>query len=143
MRWGLFALSIVLLAAAPSPGSEERHLAWSDVRIVSPGVEDTGEVSFVARVSDARVWEHVEVSAFGKRFTLDEGQLALLRSYPAYRIVNTYEPGYEPLGGHTVHWKFKRSYREGDRIMEREIVVSISKGKGLAIRERDAKPAGR
>lgn len=141
MRCVLVSLFIVLFAATISLASQERYLSWSEVRIVSPGVEDSGEVSFVANVSDGEEWKSVQISAFGKRITLDEKQLASLKGYPAYRIVNTFERGYEELGGHTVHWKFKRLYRDTDRLMEREIVVSISKGKGLEIQEWDAKPA--
>jgi hypothetical protein len=143
MRNGLLAFSIAVFAATASFASQEQYLGWSEVRIVSAGVEDTGEVSFVASVSNSGEWKRVEVSAFGKKFTLDEKQRTALKEYPAFSIVNTYEPGYEQLGGHTVHWKFKRLYREGDRLMEREVVVSISKGKCLEIREWDGKPAER
>ena len=121
--------------------SQERYLPWSEVHVRSPGVADTGAVSFTAKVGNDDEWHAVEIEAFGEKYTLDERQRAGLKGYPARSLIITYDPGYEHLGGHSVHFKFKRLRRDGDRLREREIVVSISKGKGLAIQERDEKPA--
>lgn len=136
VRYWLLELSILLCSVTAGFASQELILPWSsEIRIESAGTADSGQILLTATVSSSDEWKKLELSAFGKTFILDEKQLAALNGYPTSSLVTTYEPGYEELGGHTVHWRFKRLYREGDRSIEREIIISISKGKGLQIRE--------
>ena len=138
----LTAILVTLLIAVNAlHASEEQDVPWTEVRIVSPGIEDTGEITFIATVNESDEWNSVEVGAFGQKYALYEGQRKILKGYPASSISITYEPGYEQFGGHTVHWRFTRLDRSGEKVMEQDFIVSISKGKGLALREYNPTPA--
>jgi hypothetical protein len=136
-----FIYVAILLPAAAAQASQERHLSWSEVRIVSPGADDSGHISFVATLADGERWNTVEVEAFGRKYALDEKQRSVLAGCPARSLVITYEPGYKEHGGHTVHFKFKKSSRIGEKLTTREVTVSISHDNGLEIQERLEAPA--
>lgn len=123
-----------LVANSAAHASEEEFLGWSEVRIVGVERNDVGRVSFAAEVRDD-AWRKVEAEAFGKKFSLDAQQCERLRGFPLSSIKTTHEAGYEQLGGHTVHFKFSRIlYRDAD-LVEADVVISISRGKGLVVSE--------
>ena len=130
----LLSLLAVLLVGSSARASEEEFLVWSEVRIVSVDRKDTGRVTFTAEVRDD-AWRKVEATAFGKAHSLSEEQCARLGGFPLGRIRTTHEAGYEELGGHTVHFKFKRSFYRESSLVEAEVIISISRGKGLKVSE--------
>jgi hypothetical protein len=114
------------------------------VRIVSPEREDTGKVVFDAKVDGDKLLE-VNIEAFAKKYSVEEQDLRKLDGFPLSSLVITHEPGYAELGGHTVHFKFRRTtYKEGKPIYE-SIMVDVSKGKGLKISDsrQEVSEAGR
>ncbi|MGF1633885.1 MAG: hypothetical protein ACFCVE_08565 [Phycisphaerae bacterium] len=114
--------------------SEEEFLQWAQVRIVAAEREDVGRVSFAAEVHNSH-WRNVEAEAFGRTLLLDAQQCQRLGGFPLSSITTTHEPGYEELGGHTVHFKFRKVfYRDAD-LVEATVVISISRGKGLRVSE--------
>ena len=123
-----------LVAGSAAHASEEEFLGWSEVRIVGIERKDVGRVTFTAEVRED-AWRKVEAEAFGKKFSLGAQQCERLRGFPLSSIKTTHEAGYEQLGGHTVHFKFRRTfYRDANRV-EADVVISISRGKGLVVSE--------
>ena len=133
MRCSLSLLALLLVGSS-ARASEEEFLVWSEVRIVSVDRKDTGRVTFTAEVRDD-AWRKVEATAFDKTYSLTEGQCARLAGFPLSSIRTTHEAGYEQLGGHTVHFKFKRSFYRESSLVESELVISISRGRGLKMSE--------
>lgn len=134
----IFWLMLLLIGAYVSAGgtlsaSEEEFLEVADVRIVAAERADTGKVVLAAKLAGGSVKE-MTVEAFGKKYVLEQGQLDKLAGFPLTSLVMTHEAGYERLGGHTVYFKLKRSFPDANgRVVERKVVVSVSKGKGLAV----------
>lgn len=133
MRSVTILLAVFHLVSA-ALASEEEFLEWSEVRIIGIEREDTGRVTFSAQVQND-AWRKVEAAAFGKKYALDEQQCLRLTGFPLSSIKTTHEAGYEQLGGHTVHFRFRKFlYREAT-VVESEVVVSISRVNGLHVSE--------
>ena len=127
-------LLVFLIAGSAAHASEEEFLGWSEGRIVGIECDDVGRVTFSTEVRDD-AWRNVEAEAFGKKFSLDAQQCERLRGFPLSSIRTTHEAGYEQLGGHTVYFSFRRTfYRDADMV-EADVVISISRGKGLVVSE--------
>lgn len=117
--------------------SEEEFLVWNEVRIVSPKRDDTGQVVFVAKTEGSE-YREITIEAFGKKFSVENEHLASFKGFPLSSLVTTHEAGYERLGGHTVHFKFKRAFYDPDgKLVQEHARVSVSRGKALTI----AKPS--
>ena len=130
-----FALAVLFVGLGGSLlASEEEFVPWSEVRIVSPKHEQTGTVSLTAKLEGAE-YKELAVEAFGKKYAIEKKDLARLAGFPPSSLVITHEAGYEQLGGHMVHFKWKRSYLDaGGKLVEEKALVSISKGKGLSVK---------
>ncbi len=87
---GMVGIATLLISAA-TYASQERVLPWSQLRLVSAGVDDSGEISIVAQISPTSEWQSVECAAFGRKYTLDENQRAQLRGCRANSVVVCYE----------------------------------------------------
>lgn len=117
--------------------SEEEFLLWSDVRIACVEREDTGKVVFSAKVA-ADQYQAITLEAFGKSYPVAKADLPKLKDFPLSNLVMTHEAGYERLGGHTVHFKLKRlTHDAAGALVEERLVLSISRGNGLALSERE------
>ena len=128
-----FLVCLLVAACAGSvAASEEESLPWSELRIVGPEREDTGRVVFVAEARDGG-WRVARIEAFGRRFSLDREQQARLAGFPLSSVETTHEVGYELLGGHTVYFKFDKLEWRDDRLIRSEVVISISRGRGLRV----------
>jgi hypothetical protein len=127
-------LAIILLVTSAACGSEEEFLAWSQVSITAVTREDTGRVTFTAELRDD-AWRKVEAEAFGKKHSLSEAQCAKLAGFPLSSIRTTHEAGYPKLGGHTVYFKFKKQFYRDTALVETEVIISISREKGLDVSE--------
>ena len=113
--------------------SEEEHLPWSEVRIVCPKRDDTGQVVFSAKVDEGKFLE-MNIEAFGKKHPVAKEDLARLAGFPLNSLLTAHEAGYERLGGHMVHFKWKRIFYDADgKLIEEKARVSVSKGKGLSV----------
>jgi hypothetical protein len=127
-------LAVLLLGTAVVCASEEEFLPWQEVRIVSAERPETGKVELMA-VADTNGHRQVEIVAFGKKHTVPAADLAKLRRFPLDSLRLTHEAGYEELGGHTVHLRLKRENCIPGGYVEETVVISVSRGKGLAISE--------
>ena len=124
----------LLMPPATAGASEEEFLQWTELRLVSPERDDTGQVVFAARVEGDR-WHAVDIEAFGRRYRLDDEQLDRLEGFPLRSIRTTHEGGWVGHGGHTVHFRFHHTgYRE-DRLTRSEIRISVSREEGLHVGE--------
>src|SRR5262249_34492040 len=129
---GITAIGMVVLGAW-SYASEEEFLPWSEVRIVAPEIKDVGTDVLSAK-TDGEKYREMSVEAFGKRYALNKEQLDKLSGFPLSSLRTTHEAGYERLGGHTVYLQLKKLTYDGDRRqVEDRVVVSVSKGRGLAV----------
>src|SRR5688572_29140877 len=126
MRHLAFLLAFVVVAGPAAYASEEEFLGWAEVRIIGAEREDVGRVTFTAEVRDD-AWRKVEAEAFGKKFSLDPKQCERLRGFPLSSIKTTHEAGYEQLGGHTVHFKFRKTFYRDANLVEADVVISISR----------------
>jgi hypothetical protein len=127
-------LAVSLLLAAPLRASEEERLSWQEVRIVCGERPETGKVELYVRMASNEV-AAASITAFGRKHELAAADLAKLRGFPLTDLKLTHEAGYEELGGHTVHLRLHRTFYEGGRVIEETVIVSVSKGKGLAVNE--------
>jgi len=123
-----------LLTVTTARASEEEFLPWQEVRIVCAQRPETGKVELMA-VADTNGYRQVEIVAFGKKHTVPAADLAKLRRFPLDSLRLTHETGYEELGGHTVHLRLKRENCIPGGYVEETVVISVSRGKGLAISE--------
>jgi hypothetical protein len=133
----LFASVVLLGVEGPLRASEEELLRWSEVRIVGVEREDTGKVVFSAKTAGEK-YQDVTIEAFGKQFPVAKEDLPKLNGLPLNSLAITHEAGYERLGGHTVHFKMKVVYYDkAGRLIEERAALSVSRGKGLTISERN------
>jgi hypothetical protein len=128
------AIAFWLVLVSAVSASEEEFLPWQEVRIVCAERPETGKVELLA-VADTNGYRQVEIVAFGKKHALPAADLAKLRGFPLSDLHLTHEAGYAELGGHTVHLRLTRVWYEAGQLLEETLVVSVSKGKGLALNE--------
>jgi hypothetical protein len=75
----------------------------------------------------------VTIRAFGRKHALAAADLAKLKAFPLSSLQASHEPGYEELGGHTVHFRFRRTfYNAGKKLVTETVYVSANK-KGLTV----------
>jgi len=141
-RLSLVVLAMSMGMAVAIYASEEDFLKWAEVRIVSPERPDTGRVVFAAK-TDGDQYREIAIEAFGRKHPVGDEVLAKLKGFPLNSLVTTHEAGYPQLGGHTVHFKFKRSYYKEGGLVQESVVLSASKGKGLALSGPKPLPATR
>jgi hypothetical protein len=135
MRSSLLVISIALVVAASARGSEEEFLPWREVRIAMDGNDQTGKLLFTAKTR-AFIFQEIRVEAFGKEHAIAKEMLDKLTDFPLDSLVTTHEAGFERLGGHMVHFKFKKVHFDKNRgAIETRIVLSITKNKGPVISE--------
>jgi hypothetical protein len=126
--------TLLLGSVGTAQASEEEFLPWQEVRIVCAERAETGKVELNARMVSNEL-AAISITAFGKKHALPAADLAKLRGFPLSDLHLTHEPGYAELGGHTVHLRLTRVWYEAGQLFEETLVVSVSKGKGLALNE--------
>jgi hypothetical protein len=129
----LALVPLALLQGRALQASEEEFLEYSEVRIVFMEREDTSKVVLVAKAGEEKLKE-VTIEAFGKKYVVEQAQLDQLSGFPLSSLVVTHEGGYERLGGHMIHFKFKKVHVAGEgRLIEEKVRLSVSKGKGISV----------
>lgn len=135
----LTGIALGLLCSSRLGASEEEHLIWQEVKITSPERKDTGKVVFSAK-TDGTAYLSVEIEAFGTSHAVPKEMLEKLADYPLSSLATTHEAGYERLGGHTVHFKFKRVDFTARVPMENTVTLSVNKGRGVTLSGPSQKP---
>jgi len=129
----LLSLFILFFAGFSVEASAEEVLRWRTVEIDCFEDKQTGIVHFSAKTDGQRIGS-VTLKAFGKSFSLRSSHLKKIRSFPLDSLKVTHEAGYEKPGDYTVLFKLARTTHDKSRKPHHEeAVISISKGKGLAV----------
>ena len=131
-RWLMVSLVLPLMAVLPAFSSEEEFLDWRSVSIQCGETEQAGRVSCEAVVGE-KGYDKFTIQAFGKTYSLGEGDRIKLAGFPLSSLRTTHEAGYEELGGYTVHFRLERTYYDKSKELVTEIVyVSVNK-KGVSV----------
>jgi hypothetical protein len=141
MRRVTLAAVLGLVGFTPLAASEEEHLVWQEVKITAPERKDTGKVVFSAKTdAEGQAYVSIEIEAFGKMHKVPKETLDKLAAYPLSGLATSHEAGYERLGGHTVHFKFKKLDFTADVPRESTMTLSVSKGRGVTLSGPSQKP---
>ena len=120
-------LLLLALTCGPAAGSEEDIRSWQSVAIKADGTQETGNIRVEAEVN-ADVYGSFRMHAFGREESLGKADLEKLRGYPLSSISITSEPGYESIGGYTVHARLKRTFYDDAKKLKAEVtIVSLPK----------------
>src|SRR5204863_2136338 len=120
-----FCLFLLLAALRlTSAASEEEFVPWQSVTVTSPELPVVGIVTINASTQGG-AYQKLAVGAFGRTHTFAAAELKRLEGFPLSSLTLTHEAGYAPLGGHTLHLKFKRTYYdEAKKLTQKTIVIS-------------------
>jgi hypothetical protein len=130
----ILASLILLLAALSARASEEEFLDWTSAVIQVTGTPVAGDISCSVTVESGE-WKEFTIGAFGKTYSLDETELAVLRGFPLSSLQTTHEQGYEELGGYTVHFRFEKVYYDTEGTLVTEIVYVSVNRLGMSVSE--------
>lgn len=134
MRSLLLCASILFLAPR-SHASEEEFLPWTEIRLTLGGNDQTGKLLFTASAREDK-FKEIRIDAFGKQHNIPKEMLAKLTGFPLTSLATSHEAGFERLGGHMVHFKFKKVHVDKNRgAIETRIVLSVTKNKGPVLSE--------
>ena len=125
MHRAVAAILCALLSAAPLSASQEGVLVLGSFKVESPGIGESGPVVVSGR-QNASGFERLEVSAFGKVFTLTKTQLKELRGGLTNGLQFSYEGGYSDLGGRTIYLRFSKGFTSG--VAEAKLVTITESG---------------
>lgn len=107
----VFVLAL-LLSMTVARASQEGLLPLTTFQFQSAGNGGTGSVSVWGSVGDRGLSE-LNVSAFGKHFTLNSEQLKSLRGLDVNGCQLSFEHGYKEVGGRTLYVKLIKGFTSG------------------------------
>lgn len=110
----LFAFAGALAMPVSTMASQEGILAMGELRVTSPGIDDSGQI-VVTATRGPEGFSALEVQAFGRVTRLTEGQLARLQGEFVNGVQLSYEAGYKELGGRTVYIVLSKVFTSGLR----------------------------
>ena len=120
----MIALAISTIAAM---ASEEELLGWTSAVVQCGKTPEAGDVSCDIKIGGDE-WEKFVIQAFGTTHTLAASDLKKLKEFPLSSLRTSHEVGYERLGGHTVHFRFNRTFYNSDKKLLNQIIyVSVTK----------------
>lgn len=102
----------LIFSGTAARASQEGLLPLTTFQFQSTGGGDTGSVSVWGSVGDRGLTE-LNVSAFGKHFTLNAEQLKSLQGLAINGFQLSSEHGYKELGGRTVYVKLIKGFTSG------------------------------
>jgi hypothetical protein len=118
---------LLALNCVSSLASEETHVPWQSVVIEAEAIPETGAVRVTATANKDELTS-LRIHAFDREESLGKEDLKKLRGYPLASIVITREPGYESIGGYTVHARLKRTRYDTSKKLKTEVmIVSLPK----------------
>lgn len=123
-----FVLALVFFGAG-AQASQEGLLPLTTFQFQSTGNGDTGSVSVWGSVGDRGLSE-LNVSAFGKHFTLNSEQLKMLRGLDVNGCQLSFEHGYKEVGGRTLYVKLTKGFTSG---IDRAATVVIQEDGSVAV----------
>lgn len=123
------ALLLLTLACGAVLGSEEFIHPWQSVAIKAKGTPETGNIRVEGEIS-REAYASFRIHAFGREETLGKADLEKLTGYPLASIEVTSEPGYESIGGYTVHARLKRTRHDDSKKLKTEVLIISLQKKG-------------
>ena len=128
---------ILAFLLAVAHASEEEFIGWRTIKLDCGVVEKAGKISLTASADNTGI-ESFEIAAFGQTHRLSEADLKRLRGFPLNSLKVTHEAGYPQLGGHTVHFRFRKVYYDADKKLRQEDAI-VSVDERHAVRVSDLK----
>lgn len=123
-----FFLALIFSGTA-ARASQEGLLPLTTFQFQSAGSGDTGSVSVWGSVGDKGLTE-LNVSAFGKHFTLNAEQLKSLGGLAINGCQLSSEHGYKELGGRTLYIKLTKGFTSG---ISRAATVVVKEDGSVAV----------
>ena len=125
-------LIALVISTVVAMASEEECLGWTSVLVQCGKTQEAGDVSCDINI-EGDGWKKFVIQAFGTTHTLTASDLKKLKEFPLSSLRTSHEAGYEMLGGHTVHFRFNRTFYNSDKKLVTEIIyVSVTK-KGVTV----------
>ncbi|MBI5590756.1 MAG: hypothetical protein HY881_09760 [Deltaproteobacteria bacterium] len=108
-------VAVILLIAGSAIASREGVLPFSEFKIQSEGIGESGAVTVEGKKDSAGNYQMILVKAFGKTIEISEELLGKIPSKYQNGIQLSYERGYEVLGGRTIYIMFLSGFTSGNR----------------------------
>lgn len=124
---GILIVIISLLLAPAAFASEEGMLPFSEFRIQSKGIGESGIVIVEGLKNASGKYKKLSISAFGKVIEISDKLLTQIPSKYQNGIQLSYDPGWKQLGGRTVYISFLSGFTSG--IKETFIIAVTEDGK--------------
>ena len=116
-----FAL-LMLSISSWAWASQEGVLSLSSFQFSSAGIGNSGSVT-ISGEQNAQRFLSLTVSAFGRRVSLNQEQLAKLKSVLCNGVQMSYESGWKEVGGRTVYIVLSMGFTSG---VESSQIVSVN-----------------
>jgi hypothetical protein len=108
----LVAITALIFGSSLALASKEGILRMGSFELTSEGIGESGPVTISGKQGDKGI-SKLTISAFGKRFELDEVQLAQVQGLPINGLQLSYEDGYRDLGGRTLYIVLSKGFTSG------------------------------
>jgi len=125
-------LVALVLSTVVAMASEESLLGWTSAVVRCGHTREAGDVSCEMDAGEDG-WKKFVIQAFGTTHTLSAADLRKLKDFPLSSLRTSHEAGYERLGGHTVHFRFNRTFYNDDRKLITEIIHVSATKKGVTV----------
>jgi hypothetical protein len=130
MKTPLLLLACLVLGTRAF-ASEEDYAIWSSVEIRTTDIPHVGPVVLSARTADGRIADLVIV-AFGRTNALPQDALKHIGDYPITDLRLTHGPGYEQLGGYSIHVKLHRlRYDLHKKLKDETAIITLTEKAGF------------
>lgn len=131
MKTAVLMVALVL-STVVALASEESLLGWTSAVVRCGHTRETGDVSCEMETGGDG-WKKFVIQAFGTTHTLSAADLRKLKDFPLSSLRTSHEAGYERLGGHTVHFRFHRTFYNDDRKRITELIYVSATRKGVTV----------
>lgn len=122
--WGCLLLGSWAIA------SEEDYAIWSSVDLAS-NIHCAGMVKVSGRADDGRITS-LKIVAFGRTNAISGEDLKVISSFPLDGVKLSHGPGYERLGGYSVHVRLRRIAYDSDRTLQDDTaIITVTEKDGL------------
>lgn len=125
-------LIALIISTVFAMASEEDFLEWKSAIVQCGRTQEAGEVSCDINI-ERDGWKKFVIQAFGATFTLTASDLEKLRDFPLSSLRTSHEAGYEIRGGHTVHFRFNRTFYNSDKKLVTEVIYVSTTKKGVTV----------
>lgn len=123
---------VLVISTFAAVASEEEWLEWKSVVVQCGKTVEAGDISCDISIKGEE-WEKFVIQAFEKSHTLTASDLKKLREFPLSSLRTSHEGGYESLGGHTVHFRFSRTFYNSDKKLVTEVIYVSATKNGVIV----------